>query len=192
MTARGALLLFGLISCTGIAQDLDDSQRARLQGGDILIESVTNEEGVHGLRAAFLIKARPEAVWGLLTDYERYRDIFANVEEVAVLEESPQGARLRLRVRVAWMDFEYTLERLYEQPGRRLTYRRTEGDLRSLSGEWLIRPEPDDQHQLVICKTFVDVGFPVPGAWVRSRAASDLRDTARRMRQQLEPRQVAQ
>ena len=34
--------------------------------------------------------------------------------------------------------------------------------------------------------TFVETGFPVPAALVRSRAADDLRDTARRMRQQLQ------
>jgi ribosome-associated toxin RatA of RatAB toxin-antitoxin module len=184
--ARGVLLLFALSSWHAVGQDFSDVQQARLQDGDVLIENVTNGGGVHGLRAAFLVKAPPEAVWNLLTDYERLREVLANVEELRVLEKNPQGARVHFRVRFALMDFQYTLERNYEQPGRRLTYRLVEGDFRSLSGEWALRKGPDDEHQLVVCESFVDVGFLVPAAWVRSRAADDLRETARRMRQRLE------
>ena len=186
MAARGALLLFALLSLHAIGQDFSDVQQARLQDGDVLIENLTNGEGVHGLRAAFLIKASPEAVWNLLTDYERLREVLTNVEELRVLEKNPQGARVHFRVRAAWMDFQYTLQRNYEQPGRRLTYRLVDGDFKSLSGEWAVRKGPDDEHQLVVCESFLDAGFLVPGAWVRSRAADDLRETARRMRQRLE------
>jgi ribosome-associated toxin RatA of RatAB toxin-antitoxin module len=186
VTARGALLLFALLSWHAIGQDFSDVQQARLQDGDVLIENLTNEVGVHGLRAAFLVKARPEAVWDLLTDYERLREVLANVEELRVLEKSPQGARVRYRVRFALMDFQYTLDRSYEQPGRRLTYRLVEGDFKSLSGEWALRKGPDDEHQLVVCESFLDAGFLVPTAWVRGRAADDLRETALRMRQRLE------
>lgn len=179
-------MLLALLSWHAIGQDFSEVQQARLQDGYVLIENVTNEEGVHGLRAAFLIKARPEEVWNLLVDYKRFRDIFPSVEELRVLEENRQGARVHFRIRAAWMDFQYTLERNYEQPGRRLTYRRVEGDLKSVSGEWVILKGPDDERQLVVCISFVDVGFLVPTALVRNRAADDLRDTARRMRQQLE------
>lgn len=186
MIARGALLLSGLLSFHAIGQDFSDVQQARLHDGDVLIENLTNEEGVHGLRAAFLVKARPEAVWSLLTDYTRLREVLANVEELQVLEESAQGARVRFRVRFALADFHYTLQRDYEQPGRRLTYRLVEGDFKSLSGEWALRKGPDDERQLVVCESFLDAGFFVPTAWVRSRAADDLRETARRMRRRLE------
>jgi ribosome-associated toxin RatA of RatAB toxin-antitoxin module len=186
IAARRALFLFALLSWHAIGQDFNGAGQARLEDGGVLIESVTSEEGIRGLRASFLIKARPEAVWDLLTDYTRLREVLTNVEELSVLEESPQGARVRFRVRAAWMDFQYTLQRNYEEPGRRLTYRRVEGDLKSISGDWVISKGPDDEHQLVISTSFVDAGLLVPDAWVRSRAADDLRDTARRMRQRLE------
>ncbi len=191
MIVRGAVLLFGLSGWPVAGQDYTDAQRARLRDGDVLIENVTNPEGIHGLKAAFLVKARAEAVWSLLTDYKRLPGILGNVEELRVLDENAQGARVRLRVRAAWMSFDYILQRDYEQPGRRLTYRRVEGDLSSVSGEWVIRRGPDDEHQLVVCQSYVDIGSFLPTALVRNHAAEDLRETARRMRQHLEKPLVA-
>lgn len=186
MIARGLVLLFGLLSLHAIGQEFSDVQQARLEDGGVLIENVTNEEGIHGLRAAFLVKARPEAVWNLLIDYKHFREVFANVEALWVLEENQKGARVRYRIRAAWMNFHYTLQRDYEEPGRRLTWRRVEGDFKSIAGEWVIRKGPDDEHQLVVCESFVDVGFLIPTALVRDRAAGDMQNTVRRMRQQLE------
>ncbi|MGE3678668.1 MAG: SRPBCC family protein [Burkholderiales bacterium] len=184
--ARGAILLLVLSGGPAAGEDYNDAQRARLRDGEILIEQVTNHEGIHGLRAAFLVRARPEAVWSLLTDYKRLPGVLGNVEELRVLDENAHGARVRLRVRAAWMRFDYVLQRDYEQPGRRLSYRRVEGDFRSISGEWVIRRGPDDEHQLVVCQSYVDIGALLPTALVRDHAAEDLRETARRMRQHLE------
>lgn len=185
-------MLFGLLSGHAIGQDYNDAQRARLRDGDVLIENVTNHEGIHGLKAAFLVRARPEAVWSLLTDYKRLPGILGNVEELRVLDENAQGARVRLRIRAGWMNFHYTLQRNYEQRGKRLTYRRVEGDFKSISGEWVIRQGPDDEHQLVICESYVDIGSLLPTALVRNHAVGDLKETARRMRQHLEKPPVAQ
>ena len=187
MIARALILLFGLsISLNAMAEDFDDAQRASLANGDVVIEDVTNAEGISGLRAAFLLKARPEAIWNLLVDYKDFREIFPNVEELWVLEQNEKGARVRYRIRAAWMTFLYTLQRDYEEPGRRLTWRRVDGDFKHITGQWSIRKWSDDEHQLVIYESFLDVGYQIPTALVRSGAAKEIRNTVRLMRLRLE------
>jgi hypothetical protein len=42
----------------------------------ILIEDVTSDQGVHGLRATFHLQASRDAIWALLTDYDRFKETF--------------------------------------------------------------------------------------------------------------------
>lgn len=190
MIVRSLLLLFGLLSSHAAGRDFSDDERARLQDRDVLIEDVTNEEGIRGLRTAFLIKARPEAIWNLLVDHKhkRFREVFTDVKELSELRENQAGAEVRFRVGYAFWKYEYVLQRNFRQPGWRLTWQRVSGDWKSITGEWVIHKWPDDNHQLVICNSFVDTGNALTtNAAVRALAAAGMRNTARRMREQLEP-----
>lgn len=150
------------------------------------IEDVTNDRGVKGLRATFQLNASREAIWNLLTDYDRFTETFTGIRSLEVISEDDQGARVRFKIKVAFLTFDYTLQRDYVRPYELITWRRTGGDFRDLSGSWGIIPGPVEGIQEIIYESFVDVGFLVPTALVRDGAARELEKTVTRMRARLE------
>jgi ribosome-associated toxin RatA of RatAB toxin-antitoxin module len=150
------------------------------------IEDVTNDRGVKGLRATFQLNASREAIWNLLTDYDRFTETFTGIRSLEVISEDDRGARVRFKIKVAFLLFDYTLQRDYVRPYELITWHRTGGDFRHLSGSWGIIPGPTENIQQIIYESFVDVGFLVPTALVRDGAARELEQTVKRMRARLE------
>ena len=152
----------------------------------LLIEDVTNAQGVKGLRGTFQIQASREAIWDLLTDYDRYTETFKRIHSLEVINEDEAGALVRFKIKVLFLSFDYTLQRDYERPYERLTWHRTEGDFRQITGSWEIMQGPTQDVQTVVFESFVDVGYMVPTTMVRSRAAKELETTVKLMRERLE------
>jgi len=150
------------------------------------IEDVINDKGVKGLRATFQLNASREAIWDLLTDYDRFTETFTGIRSLKVISEDDQGARVRFKIKVTFLSFDYTLQRDYVRPYELITWHRTGGDFRHLSGSWGIIPGPAEGIQEVIYESFVDVGFLIPTALVRDGAARELEKTVTRMRARLE------
>ncbi len=151
----------------------------------IVIEDVTSDQGVHGLRATFYLQAPRDAIWALLTDYDRFKETFKGIRHLEIIEEDDSGARVRYTIKAWILTFEYTLQRDYVRPYELITWRRTGGDFRVVSGAWMILPGPrEDLHQ-IIYESYVDVGFLVPTKLVRNRAAQELEKTIARMRERL-------
>ena len=152
----------------------------------ISIEDVTNEQGVKGLRATYQLAASREAIWDLLTDYDRFRETFTKIHSLEVINEDDQGARVRFKIKVMFLSFDYTLQRDYVRPYELLTWHRTGGDFRQISGSWSILAGPDEGVHTVIFESFVDVGYLIPTALVRNRAARELENTVILIRTRLE------
>ena len=151
----------------------------------ISIEDVTNEQGVKGLRATFQLDASRKVIWDLLTNYDRFRETFTKIHSLEVINEDEQGAEVRFKIKVLFLSFDYTLQRDYVRPYELLTWHRTAGDFRQISGSWSILQGPDDGVHVVIFESFVDIGYLVPTALVRNRAARELEDTVTRIRARL-------
>jgi carbon monoxide dehydrogenase subunit G len=150
------------------------------------IEDVINDEGVNGLRATFQLDASREAIWDLLTDYDRFRETFKKIHSLEVISENDQGAEVRFNIKVLFLSFDYTLQRNYERPYELLTWRRTGGDFQQISGSWRILLGPDEGAHVVVFESFVDVGYLIPTTMVRNRAAKELETTIARIRARLE------
>ena len=153
--------------------------------GAILIEDVTNDQGVHGLRATFHLQASREAIWALLTDYDRFKETFKGLRRIEIIDEDERGARVRYTIKAWILSFAYTLQRDYVRPYELITWRRTGGDFRVISGAWMILPGPREDLHEIVYESFVDVGFLIPTALVRNRAAKELEKTIVRMRTRL-------
>ena len=154
----------------------------------VVIEKVTGPDGIAGLRASIAIDAPREAIWKVLVDYDRMRDLYPNVTQLTVLGTTPAGALVRYRIRTMLMNFEYTLQRNYEVVGERLTWYKTAGDFRQVRGQWLIHDTAVPGRKQLICETFVDIGFAVPTVLVRDGAIREMRRTMVRIRERLERR----
>lgn len=151
----------------------------------ITIEDITNDRGVKGLRGSFQLAASREAIWDLLTDYERFTETFTGIRRLKVISEDESGAQVRFTIKASIFTFEYTLRRDYVRPFELITWRRTGGAFRHISGSWMILPGSREGVQQIIYESFVDVGFLIPTALVRDRAAKELEKTIERMRDRL-------
>ena len=151
----------------------------------ILIEEVTSDRGVHGLRATFYLQASRDAIWTLLTDYNRFRETFKGIRGIEIIDEDERGARVRYTIKAWIFTFDYTLQRDYVRPNELITWRRTGGDFRVISGAWMILPGPREGLHEIVYESFVDVGFMVPTKLVRNRAAQELEKTIARIRERL-------
>ena len=170
------LLLLGAVLAADSIAAVDKSIR---------IEDVTNEQGVKGLRATYQLAASREAIWDLLTNYDRFRETFNRIHNLEVINEDEQGAEVRFKIKVMFLSFDYTLQRDYLRPYELLTWHRTSGDFRQISGSWSILPGPGEGIHTVIFESFVDIGYLVPTALVRNRAATELENTVARIRARL-------
>ena len=178
---RSALMAVLLLLAAALAPGFGAAAEKSLS-----IEDVTNDQGVKGLRATFQLDASREAIWDLLTDYDRFRETFKQIHSLKVISEDAQGARVRFNIKVAFLSFDYTLQRDYVSPYELLTWHRTGGDFREISGSWRILPGPVEGVHVVIFESFVDVGYLIPTALVRNRAAHELETTVTRIRARLE------
>jgi ribosome-associated toxin RatA of RatAB toxin-antitoxin module len=151
----------------------------------IIIEDVTNDQGIHGLRATFHLQASRKAIWTLLTDYDRFKETFKGIRRIEIIDEDEHGARVRYTIKAWILTFDYTLQRDYVRPYELITWRRTDGDFRLISGSWMILPGPREDLHEIVYESYVDVGFLIPTALVRNRAAQELEKTVARMRERL-------
>jgi len=151
----------------------------------IIIEDVTNDQGIHGLRATFHLQASRKAIWALLTDYDRFKETFKGIRRIEIIAEDERGARLRYTIKAWILTFDYTLQRDYVRPYELITWRRTGGDFRVISGSWMILPGPREDLHEIVYESYVDVGFLIPTTLVRNRAAQELEKTIVRMRERL-------
>ncbi len=170
------LLFIGVVLAPGDGAATEDS---------IIIEDVTNDQGIHGLRATFHLQASRKAIWALLTDYDRFKETFKGIRRIEIIAEDERGARLRYTIKAWILTFYYTLQRDYVRPYELITWRRTGGDFRLISGSWMILPGPREGLHEIVYESYVDVGFLIPTALVRNRAAQELEKTVARMREQL-------
>ena len=170
------LLFIGVVLAPGDGAATEES---------IVIEDVTSDQGVHGLRATFNLQASRDAIWALLTDYDRFKETFKGIRRIEIIDEDERGARVRYTIKAWILTFEYTLQRDYVRPYELITWRRTRGDFRVISGAWMILPgSREDLHEIVY-ESYVDVGFLIPTKLVRNRAAQELEKTIARMRERL-------
>lgn len=170
------LLFIGVVLAPGDGAATEDS---------IIIEDVTNDQGIHGLRATFHLQASRKAIWALLTDYDRFKETFKGIRRIEIIDEDERGARVRYTIKAWILTFDYTLQRDYVRPYELITWRRTGGDFRLISGSWMILPAPREGLHEIVYESYVDVGFLIPTALVRNRAAQELEKTVTRMREQL-------
>ena len=167
----------------------DVAEWPALMRGEALIRDVTNPSNVPGVLVFFVVSASRDAVWRTLVDYRNFTKVFPDIDQIKVLSEDQQGARVRAWMSVLWMKFDYTLDRIYERPGYRLSWQRSGGSFKHISGSWEILDIEDPERLLVIYESYVEIGFVVPTALVRSGARDRAKAMTQRFRHWVEAKQ---
>jgi len=172
--------------CSAVSAYSADYDWRALNRGDVIIDSVEDEQGVPGVRAVFTIRAQREEIWATLVDYDNFPHLFEGVDRIKVLESDESGARVEFWVDAILTDLHYVLHRDYEEPGHRLTWKRVSGDTEDIHGSWEILDTPDSESKLLIYESFVDIGSYVATLTIRLGAKKKARNMAYRLREWIE------
>jgi coenzyme Q-binding protein COQ10 len=164
----------------------------RLAAGEIVVEPTTALDPAHprgGVRAAVLIRARPEAIWSVMTDCAQTPLFVPGLKRCRRLEGAPDGRweDIEQEIRYAWYlpSVVYVFRADYERP-RRIDFHRIRGDLKEEQGTWLLRATPDGSSTVVEYEMYLDPGFWVPQFVVSRTLRKDLPAALAGLRERVE------
>lgn len=148
-----------------------------LTRGQTYVEVRPDPDGASGLiRAASEIAAPPEVVWSVLVDCDLAPRMAARLKSCRILERDPDG-RWDLReqiVRPGLMPrFRSVVRSDFDAP-RRLRFRRTDGDLKILEGEWRLGSLDGGRATRVVYESRAASPYAVPASLARLALRRDV------------------
>lgn len=159
-----------LLASPAWAWEPDPQVLAGLTRGQAYVEVRPDPAGASGLiRAVEEIAAPSEVVWALLIDCELAPRLAASLKSCRILERDPAG-RWDIREQISrpglMPRFRSVVRSDFEAP-RRLRFRRIDGDLKVLEGEWRLTPVRDGRATRVVYESRAASPYAVPGGLAR-------------------------
>ena len=175
ITLVGACALFASLARAAEAGWVTDTEvQRRLAGGEIVVEAATasDPEPPRGrVRAAVLIKAKPEAIWSVITDCREALRFVPGLKLCRRIEGAPDGrwANIEQEISYSWyLPTVHNVLRADSDPPRRIDFHRVSGDLKQEEGTWLLMPTPDGSATVVEYEMYLDPGYWLP-QWLINR-----------------------
>lgn len=176
-------VLLAQVPCSRSAErswTADADVQQRLTRGEVVVETdaAADPERPHGaVRAAVLIRARPEDIWSVMTDCRQTLTFVPGLKLCRRVGGAPDGRweDIEQEIRYAWYlpTVRYVFRVDYDRP-RRIDFRRISGDLKEEQGTWVLSPAPDGTATLVEYRMYLDPGFWIPQALITRSLRKDL------------------
>jgi ribosome-associated toxin RatA of RatAB toxin-antitoxin module len=136
------------------------------------------EEVIHGktfVVSKLLIKARPEAVWQVLSDYNHAAHVFPILKECELLEDKGTTKITRHVIAPTGIPgtFEYVLE-IHETAPNSMEWHRVSGDFHDVDGYWKLEPMDFGHRTLVTYASYVNGGLLMPQVLIRRQFHIDM------------------
>ena len=140
-----------------------DSESTMLKAGKPIIKEVIDPNTkASETQLVFMIKAKPEKVWDVLMDCEKYPEFMpvktykyktrgGSYDIVHVEPEAP-----------AMFNVSYDMKRTYNKADWKISFVKVAGKIKSANGWWKFEPI-DSKYTKVTYVNNVDIGVPVPG-----------------------------
>ena len=163
-----ALVLLALVAIASPARafELPATAEAQLARGRPWVEVRPGPDGSSGLiRAAIDVAAPQGVVWSVMTDCDLAPKMVANLKSCRILDRDPQG-RWDVREEVSKRGFLPSVRTVYREdftPPEQVSFRRVDGDLKVLEGDWRLTPHGEVVR--VLYEARIAAPFSVPG-WV--------------------------
>ena len=130
-----------------------------------------------------IIAASPQALFDVVTDFDRYTDWIRDLKAVEVVERDDEGRAVEVRYRAAAMgrSTSYTLRYDYRNAPAELPWKLVSGDImRRLDGAYAFHPVDGDENRTEVEYSLtVELIVPLP-AFVKRRAESKIMHNALR------------
>jgi uncharacterized protein YndB with AHSA1/START domain len=178
--ALALVLLHPAAAATPGGWTADPEVQRRLTGGEVVVQagSAIDPDRPRGrVRAAVLIRARPEAIWSVMTDCRQTPLFVPGLRHCRRVEGAADGRweDIEHEIRYSWFmpTVRYVFRADYDRP-HRIDFHRISGDLKQEEGTWLLTPTPDGAATLVEYEMYLDPGFWIPQLLVNRSLRKDL------------------
>ena len=152
----------------------DAEVQQRLAAGEVVVQAATasDADGSRGrVRAAVLIKAKPEAIWAVLIDCREALKFVPGLKLCRRIDGAPDGRwqEIEQEIHYSWvLPSVRNVLRADCVPPQRIDFRRISGDLKQEDGSWLLKPTADGSATVVEYEMYLDPGFWIP-QWLVTR-----------------------
>lgn len=138
------------------------------------------------------IKAKPEVVWGILTDYANAPKVFPQLKKCHVVADHGQTKVLKHVVAPSGVPgtYEYIIE-LKENAPKALEWHRISGSFKEVDGFWKIEPIEGGHSTLVTYSSYVNGGLFMPQPLIRRQCRIDMPQVMTMLRSEAESPQIA-
>ncbi len=140
--------------------------------------ATVDEEVINGKShtvSKIVVKARPEQVWHILTDYNNAQHVFPLMKKCQLLED--KGATKIVKHVVAPSGpvgtFEYIIE-IKETAPKELEWHRLSGAFKEVDGHWKLEPLDCGRSTLVTYASHVNGGFFLPAPLIKRQCRTDM------------------
>lgn len=137
-------ILAGVAAAASL-RDLSEEQRRRLQAGEVLVTETLPpgaSESARGGTALALVRASPEHVWRVLTDYPGHTRYYPRVVAAEVVERDHRRVLVRYQVGLGVFSFGFHMDKFPDARRRRIDWHLAEGHGHGLfhenSGYWQV------------------------------------------------------
>jgi uncharacterized protein YndB with AHSA1/START domain len=170
----------------------DPAVQRRLSGGEVVVQTAAAADIARPrgrVRAAVLIRARPEAIWNVMTDCRQTPSFVPGLRFCRRVDGAPDGGweDIEQEIRYSWYlpTVRYVFRADYDRP-RRIDFHRISGDLKEEEGTWVLTATADGAATVVEYEMYLDPGFWIPRALVNRSLRKDLPAALSNLRQRVE------
>lgn len=171
---------------------LTTDKKARLLHGELLVEIDWLTGDVIGAGGSVFVKAPPEVVWGMLTDYGNLHNTMPKVTSSALVETDGATRIIEQTGRSGIFIFERTVHfmlKVDEEYPTRLHFEQVSGDFKVYEGNWFLEAATGDggTGTLVTYEAKMKPNFFAPPILVSFVQSQDLPAILRSIRSYCEP-----
>jgi carbon monoxide dehydrogenase subunit G len=173
--------------------ELETDKTARLLRGELLVDIDWLATDVIGARGRVFVKAPPEVVWGMLTDYGHLHETMPKVTSSALVEEHGPCKIIEQTGKSGIFIFERSVQfrlKVDEEFPKRLHFEQVSGDFKVYEGNWFLNAVTSEQGAgtVVTYEAKMKPNFFAPPILVSFVQSQDLPAILRSIRAYCEPR----
>ncbi|MBS1991695.1 MAG: SRPBCC family protein [Cyanobacteria bacterium SZAS LIN-2] len=148
------------------------------------------EEQMHGktyVVARVTVKAPPEKVFQILSDYDHADKVFPQVKRCKLVSEKGTSKVVKHEIAPSGMPgtYEYMLD-IKETAPHALEWHRISGDFKQVDGYWKLDPTEGGHATLVTYASYVDGGMFIPQLLIRRQSKIDMAGVVNTLKAQAE------
>lgn len=138
------------------------------------------------VEVALQVKARPEQVYPILKEMEKYPEFMDDLESVEVLERKDNTTLTKWVSNVDGRVIKWIEQDVFDDESMHISYKQTEGDLKRFEGEWILTPI-DDGTEIKLTVDF-EFGIPMIAGLLNPILRKKVRDNSMNMLQSIKKR----